>query len=493
MARDFAVLRPPHEQADILCSLAQAEVEALSLETAPATIANALGALDTAVAEPARIAAFLEQIVGRLIDAGADDPVWRPLLERGLDLAAPFQDATWARLVSIQDRALGYETVRSGILRGRRRICYDPEALRILQQTGRESDYALSLNNYAWRSSAETEGLLTRAQRWTQPLAVLDALATGANRLLFQHGEFRRAVVVSQELMAAAERWGSIPKQAEALFYLARARAVLGDFTQAECLLTRSNDLAERLGRGHPLSLLGPWTSSFSAYCLDGDWPAVAAAWERLATDPPPRLTWFAHLAAALTAVACVRAGNVGQARGLLADLLPLLERAHPWDFVHSGAVSVAGAAHWELGESAFAGRIHALALDLLRSEIADYPFCSTELTVARMAALLGEIEEARGYFARARVSLEASGQRPLRAIVDYDEALALVRVGAPEQARVRALLDDAESCFAVCGMQGWIERSQILRRTLNRRRRPAAVSGHPDGLSDREVEILRL
>jgi hypothetical protein len=56
----------------------------------------------------------------------------------------------------------------------------------------------------------------------------------------------------------------------------------------------------------------------------------------------------------------------------------------------------------------------------------------STELTVARLSTVLGRFEQAVDYFERARVTLERRNQPVLRAIVDYDEALALVATNSP-------------------------------------------------------------
>ena len=67
----------------------------------------------------------------------------------------------------------------------------------------------------------------------------------------------------------------------------------------------------------------------------------------------------------------------------------------------------------------------------------------------------------------RARV-LEEQGARTLRAIVDYDEALALYRharnTGSSlDRVRVRELLERAHSQFVEIGMTGWIPEAEKL------------------------------
>ena len=62
-------------------------------------------------------------------------------------------------------------------------------------------------------------------------------------------------------------------------------------------------------------------------------------------------------------------------------------------------------------------------------------------------------------------------------------------------QARAATLLDTAEAAFCSLGMTGWVHRAQACRDTL--RSIGAAPhqteSGAPDGLTGREVEVLRL
>jgi DNA-binding NarL/FixJ family response regulator len=89
--------------------------------------------------------------------------------------------------------------------------------------------------------------------------------------------------------------------------------------------------------------------------------------------------------------------------------------------------------------------------------------------------ALLGRPSEA--LFERARQSTEARDQRPLRAIVDHDDALARQWARRPGAAR---LLTVAASGFVALGMTEWASRAPP-REEL------------PGGLTAREAEVLRL
>jgi DNA-binding CsgD family transcriptional regulator len=179
------------------------------------------------------------------------------------------------------------------------------------------------------------------------------------------------------------------------------------------------------------------------------------------------------------------RAGAEAECRRLLDALTPVLDRLGPMAFRQAACVFRAGDAVWELSAIEHAHSYQRLALDLVVAGVADAPVGSTALTVARMAALLEDDVEAGAWFARARSELEGDGRRPLRAIADYDEGLALVRAGSHERARIAALLEAAVPAFRALGMDSWERRALRL------------LPGHgaplPDRLTAREAEVLGL
>jgi DNA-binding CsgD family transcriptional regulator len=157
--------------------------------------------------------------------------------------------------------------------------------------------------------------------------------------------------------------------------------------------------------------------------------------------------------------------------------------------------VAVAATAIWELGAVEFAAAYRRLARTIVAAGIPDFPALSNDLTVARMAGLLGDLAEAEAAFARARVVLDAAGQRTLRAIVDYDEALVLANATPLDRPRVARLLAAAADQFAARGMDGWLARVVDQQRRLDLAPRSAAPSdpAYPDRLTAREAAVLRL
>src|SRR5262249_24679732 len=92
------------------------------------------------------------------------------------------------------------------------------------------------------------------------------------------------------------------------------------------------------------------------------------------------------------------------------------------------------------------------------------YPHVDGRLSLARLCALQGRYDEAVEWFAKARAVLDEQGARPLRAIVDYDEALMYARRGAAgDRERAVPLLETALRQFRALGMPGWIRRAEHL------------------------------
>src|SRR5262249_30986619 len=121
----------------------------------------------------------------------------------------------------------------------------------------------------------------------------------------------------------------------------------------------------------------------------------------------------------------------------------------------------------WRLGRTDFAG---VLEQNLLAKTLAgDFrePGVDARLAMAQLCALTERPGEAHQWFERARAVLDEQGARPLRAIVDYDEALMYARRGEPGDAeRARPLLDAALAQFRTLGMPGWIRRAEALLKT---------------------------
>jgi DNA-binding CsgD family transcriptional regulator len=170
-----------------------------------------------------------------------------------------------------------------------------------------------------------------------------------------------------------------------------------------------------------------------------------------------------------------------GDARELLGHILPVLAAAEPQTYAQNGSVAFAAGAIWELQDKELAERLSPSALALVNTQVGDWYMTSNQLTVARLATVLQQDERATEFFARARAMFIDHGLRPLRAIVDHDEALAHRTRRQPGSAR---LLVAAQGQFLELGMHGWPRQTTAARQ---------GRVGRPDGLTAREAEILNL
>jgi DNA-binding CsgD family transcriptional regulator/transcriptional regulator with XRE-family HTH domain/predicted Ser/Thr protein kinase len=492
MARDLAAESPAAEQADILYKLAVAEAEAVDLEHAPQSVEAALEAMSAAGREPRARAEFLAVVARALKDDGADATVWEPLVVRGLALVGDTRDLLWARLALLQDH---FEVVQSGPIGQRQWLGHDPKAVEVARAEGDEEDYARTLNPLDWRTREESEGVLTLARTWSRPVAVMWALDVAGRDLLYRHGAFREARAIYEELLAVSERFGSIPGQGEALTHITVSQIAIGDLLGAQETNRRAQEIIAHLGTSHRLQFVATNLEVVLAYFFDGDWPSLAEAVAGYATGAAAVYSQLGMIAAASAALSMSRAGSVTKAHALLQHLTSVAEHAAPTTYAQSIAVSLAATATWELEATEYADIYRRLTLDLLRAGVGDSPFGPLALWAARMCALLGDLSDAQDYFEQARRKLNAQGLTHMRAILDYDQARALICAGVTDRTGIITFLDAALEGFRAHGMLGWAARATAQKETLAALPRSGQPTGrqYPAGLTAREAEVLQL
>src|SRR5262245_33872143 len=174
------------------------------------------------------------------------------------------------------------------------------------------------------------------------------------------------------------------------------------------------------------------------------------------------------NVRAAMLSSAAVRftfAGRNQDALRAVARAVPAVERAGGGVSGYTSVICHCCEALWRLSRADFA---HVLERNLLAKTLAgDFlePGVDARLAMAQLCALTGRTGEAHDWFGRARAVLDEQGARPLRALVDLDEAWMEVRRGPQgDRDRAQALLDVACEQFQAIGMPGWIERAEALR-----------------------------
>jgi DNA-binding CsgD family transcriptional regulator len=491
MAADLAVEAAPAERSDVLCRLSIAQAEARS-DGVEGTVEAALAALAAGRSESESAVRLLESVARALKESGSDPGRWEPFVDRALLLLGDRRDRLWAHLALLRDH---FETVSSGIVSG---ACWrgsDPEAVAILHDVADEDDAASALNSLDWRPMEETLAILDRTRTWTRPRAIIRALEVVVRDLLYRHGDPRLAATVVRELLGLAERCGSIPAQAEALAQLAVTQAAMGDLVSARNTARQAHERIVRLGAVHRLHFVEIGLASVLAGFLDVEWSEVAERATTFAAGTGAARSPLGLLSAAFAARNCCYAARGDDARRLLQALTPALERVEPTAYCHGSAVCLAGEAVWRLGAEEYADLYHRLATEVDSAGVFDMVAGSLQLTLGRMAALLGDLDAARVAFARARGEAVRRGLRPAQAIIDYDEAVTLCRLQPGSASEITTLVDGCYRTFTVLAMLGWAQRAEALRLRKEDTcdNGPSVKVDYPDQLTPREVDVLRL
>jgi DNA-binding CsgD family transcriptional regulator len=478
LARELAAAEGLPIRARIESDLAAAQAEGGALDEAPRTLASALSLLEATGASGETIAELVFRVGSTLQDASAEpSQLVSSLIERGLATLGDTDDLAWARLKLIERPR---ESVSSGPIQGFRWLGLDQRAVEIARTKGFESDYARTLDSLEPLPVDELDELVSLVEGWRTPAARLRGMHVLLLRLTLQHCNAPVAERVCDELEALAIEVSSLCGQAFAKTCRAAILSATGEFKAALASIAEARDLAERIPAAH-----GGWDPSFHSLVaeltslqLDGDWGRAGELMRQQAMSGPAR---WRFLYAAIAAEAFARAGMSGDARELLRHILPVLTAAEPHAYAQNGSVAFAAGAIWELQETELAERLWPSALALINGQAGDWYMTSNQLSVARLANVLERDEQASEFFGRARAALTERGQRPLRAVVDHDEAHARRARRQPGSAR---LLVAAQAQFLELGMHGWPRQTATAGR---------GRAGRPDGLTAREAEILSL
>ena len=458
---DLVAAEDTGRRAEVLGELARAEAEAGLIDDAPRTLEAAAlllerdGAPGEAIAELlyAVVVTFTLAFTAVLQNLGAIEP----LIARALAAVEQSRSLTWGRLKLI-DRYTRPEA--AGPVRTLRPVPLDPEAVQVVRGQGTEADYAFTINSLDPAFGAEVEQLIDRIMGWRDPTARLWALVHVVTHLtLTDPGSSPAADRLSTELCALADDMGLVSRRGLARVFRAALLGGRGEFDAAARQIAAARTLFERQSPDGPIPAVVPLVGGLTAQHVAIDWPHLATMMWDLVRNPRAAGT-LGLACAGFAAQAFAYAGAADQARSVLDHILPELEPLEP---AMSGAVGLAGAAVWEMHAQDLASRLLPRALALADADGHEFYMTSTELTVARLSAVLGRFDQAVDYFERARATLEERGQPVLRAIVDYDEALARLSHELPGAGR---LLAAASTRFHELGMREWSRRAALLEVT---------------------------
>jgi DNA-binding SARP family transcriptional activator len=401
---------------------------------------------------PHAAADYLAEVTTALGAAGSSAHAWL-LAPMGLAFAGTSRDETWAALTLLAlDRKEAADPEHAGIPldQPRRR-----EALSILYRSPRAVSRSVDLARYAVAA--------IYGKRESVPAEAAQDPTVG----LYLLGALRPVLPVFERAAAVARARGELAREVHCRASIARSLAALGDLEGARAALAEARELAGRIpGTGWS------WERIHVEGALDAltlataeDWEGMQRVFDELVSteDPVPRWARAPMLAG------CARtAAHLGQGERAMAMLaLPVqaLGRAPAWALNYTRTASDTAETLWLLGRRDHLRPVEAaLRLKALPADFR-FPMMDLRLSLARLCALDGRLDEADHWFAQARLVLEEQGARPLRAIADFDQALMYARAG--RRSHARPSLDAATGQFQRIGMTGWLPRAEQLAALL--------------------------
>jgi DNA-binding CsgD family transcriptional regulator len=464
---------------EMLGELAVAEAESGVFDDATEKLEDAVALLERGGASGETIAALVYQVGATFASVVSLRHVqaMRPLIARALAALGQTRSLVWARLKVLD----GFDQPEAfGPLRVVRPVRFDPEAVRVVRSEGTEADYALTIDGWDQSFGVEVKQLTTRIELWRDPVARLRVLSSIVGHVTLADPDSSPLTErLCAQLEVLANDVGLPPQRELARIYRAGLLGARGQFEAAAEQLDQTPAVQEgQPGSGERRRLV-TIVRGLTEQHVSPDWPRLAADMWELARSPE-KSGWLSLTFAAFSAQAYAVAGDSDRARDILVTILPALESDALLGAATSNPLGLAGGAVWELRAQDLAEQLLPHALELADSDRRGGYMTCKELTVARLSSVIGRFDQAIDYFARAREVLDRRDQRVLRAIVDFDEALARI---ANKQPGAERLLSLASARFEQLGMREWSRRVARL---------SAGDRGLPDRLTGREAEILR-
>ena len=148
-----------------------------------------------------------------------------------------------------------------------------------------------------------------------------------------------------------------------------------------------------------------------------------------------------------------------------------------------------------ERGDSIAAGDLYAVLGDIgggMSPQTPNGPGMSGDRVLGLLAHTKGDLDQAVAHFEEALAFCRNAGFRPELAWTYHDYADALCqRDGPVDREKAIALLDESLAIATELEMRPLMERTTARRENLGSQ--PEAIPAYPDGLTQREVEVLRL
>ena len=424
---------------DVLARLGLALAWSLDFEQADAVTGEAAETLARA-SGPGRAADYLSEVARTMSRCGHLRGAWSAA-RAGLDLVGDRRDEAWAWLMSFD------------LLR---REAEDPA------QPG------IPLDVPERAEVARIAAALPAGQR--PPIGSYyrsrdDVLRDGkddATALTYLAGAFRESLAVLLDRAAERELHGQIAGAVYDWSLAARCHNALGDFADATSAYEKAVKLSARLPAPSPQLLQLASTRLELRFTTDFDASAQLEESRPLLEQPIVELSFAAAPIRAVAATGYAWLGQRDEALRWLQTLIPALERAPAWAPNFTLMANLAAYTLWLLDCTDHFDVVERAIREKVLAPDFRFPMQDGRVSMARLAALKRDDDEAHRWFDEARTVLSEQGARPLHAIVDLDEAEMLIRLQQSSSWSKR-LVHVAREEFAELGMPGWQRRAERL------------------------------
>jgi DNA-binding SARP family transcriptional activator len=397
-------------------------------------------------------AGYLAQVTAALGAAGSSAHAWQ-LAPAGLAYAGSSRDEAWAALTLLAlDRKEAADPGHVGLPldESARR-----QALAVLYRSPRPVTRSVDLARYAV------------AAIYQERNSVPAEAAQDPTVLLYLLGAPRPALPLFEEAAAQARARGELAREVHCRASIARAFAALGDLGAARAAQAGARELAGRIpGRGWSWERIHvEGTRDALTLATAEDWEGIQAVFDELVRADDPVLRWARAPMRAGWARTAAHLGQEERAMTMLAPAVRALSRAPAWALNYTRTACDTAETLWVLGRRDHLRPVEtALRHKALPADFR-FPMMDLRLSLARLCALDGRLDEADHWFAQACLVLEEQEARPLRAIADFDQALMYARAGRHHHARPP--LDAAIGQFQYIGMTGWLRQARQLASLL--------------------------
>jgi tetratricopeptide (TPR) repeat protein len=271
----------------------------------------------------------------------------------------------------------------------------------------------------------------------------------------------------------SAEAQGRTDQAGMSWAMVARCQLARGDIEGANSAYDRGLALSRKLpGSGMAAAHLFAYRAERAIATNEG-WQSLLHEISLAIVQAHPQYAVFLANMRSVQGLAAAACGDNAAALEAVAALQPAIVRAPGWSTNYVAVICDVTATLWLTHSTDCIDTVEQNLREKILMPDFRYPMRDGRLSVARLCALQGRLDEARHWFKEARIALDEQGARPLRVICDYDEALALVRnegkalrnPGFPAERRKQCerLLQAAIAGFNALGMAGWSLRAESL------------------------------